>query len=240
MLDYFLPPHPLFTTAVVILLSRFKQLYRDAFMPTKPHGNIPHPASDGGAGTPSACIQAQLSSGSRSPRRHCVMCADVPLRPWHFGRNAVRDRHSVSLSDLVCLPPHARNMVWQHVSISFFGLRSRHPSIPVCKDVGIRMVHEVSGNDVSHSHLGTVLDSRRDTGLNKSSTWQSWSASHAAVNVRRWALYITDSDICVEVVCENALHLSFHASKLAFQGIGTTTCQPCDMIAGSSIVEPPN
>jgi hypothetical protein len=44
------------------------------------------------------------------------MCADVPLRPWHFGRNTVRDRHGVSLSDLVCLSaPHARNMVWQRI-----------------------------------------------------------------------------------------------------------------------------
>jgi hypothetical protein len=48
------------------------------------------------------------------------MCADVPLRPWYFGRNTVRDRHGVSLSDLVCLSAPTLD-IW-YGSVSSFGL----------------------------------------------------------------------------------------------------------------------
>ena len=93
------------------------------------------------------------------------MCADVPLRPWHSAEILCEIVKCFTQRSCRSAPALAVG----HGSISSFGLSSCHPRILVSRDVGIRMVHEVSDKNVSHSHLGTVLRSRRDTSLNKPS-----------------------------------------------------------------------
>jgi len=118
-------------------------LYNDAHPTASSH--IPHP---NGTGTGYCRVQDRDHQGV-----DCVMCADVPLRPWHFGRNTVRDRHSVSLSHLDFSAPTRGSLVWYS---STFGFKRSSSMCVYCRTVGFCTVHEVSDNNVSHSHRGSV------------------------------------------------------------------------------------
>lgn len=107
-----------------------------------------HPTSHirNGTGTGYCRVQDRDHQG-----QNCVMCADVPLRSWHFGRNTVRDRHSVLLSHLFLSAPTRGSPVWYSSTIRI------ERSSSMCIDIEPLIFVRYMKSATTMNHTATVV-----------------------------------------------------------------------------------
>lgn len=158
---------------------------------------------------------------------HVCRCAAAA----HGIRQEYCARSSPCFTQPSYIPPRLKYGIAGH-----FWLRRRHPCASVYGAVGFRTVHEVSDNNVSHSHRGSIAvklsGCHSHTGP---SAWQYcnlvWFSSHGVLavsthNHNYGTIYHSFSYLC-GVGIRTAVATSFNNQSLhkSFQGLGTTSCQ---------------